>query len=531
MVHTNAKVYVNRGKMTVSRRQFLSDAMVLAAASSLAWRVGSFENRGAPSQSSLLADDPRRPQFHLLPAKNWMNDPNGPIFWNGHYHMFYQYNPKGAFWGDLNWGHAISTDLVHWRHLPVALSPTAGGPDADGCFSGSAIDLGDRVAMVYTGVKAVPKSLATLSDGVHNFRETQCLAISDDPTLSRWTKVKFPVIASPPKSLGITGFRDPSAWRSRESYYLTIGSGIRGKGGMVLLYRSKDLRDWEYLHILASGKGNGRTAVNAVEAGDMWECPELFPLGEKHVLIYSTIGKVHWHSGSLDERTMLFHSERSGIADYGSYYAAKTQLDENGNRILWGWIPETRPLEAYREAGWAGVMSLPRRLSLGTDGQLSMRVCPAFSSLRGPTQYARHPRQTDANGTPLRALSLRDCCGEIRCEAEDRRHALGVSIICRSTRAKLFNIAFDPTAATQIMVDGQTLPLATSNQTKLSIQIFVDGSVIESFINDQITYTKRFSYPGDRAPELEVRLTASGPDGVLLSVSQMGAISSDRLTS
>jgi hypothetical protein len=79
-----------------------------------------------------LARDPNRPQFHLLPATNWMNDPNGPVFRKGKYHMFYQYNPNGAYWGDMHWGHAVSPDMVHWKHLPIALAPTPGSADATG---------------------------------------------------------------------------------------------------------------------------------------------------------------------------------------------------------------------------------------------------------------------------------------------------------------------------------------------------------------------------------------------------------------
>ena len=89
-----------------------------------------------------LAEDPLRPQFHLLPRANWMNDPNGPIYWNGQYHMFYQFNPDGAYWGNMHWGHAVSPDMVHWRHLAVALAPTPGSPDADGCFTWDCGDTG-----------------------------------------------------------------------------------------------------------------------------------------------------------------------------------------------------------------------------------------------------------------------------------------------------------------------------------------------------------------------------------------------------
>src|SRR3984957_2372359 len=99
-----------------------------------------------------LAMDPRRPQYHLLPKANWMNDPDAPIYWKGIYHMFYQYNPDGAYWGNMHWGHAVSPDMVHWKNLPIAISPTPGGPDADGCFTGTAIIENGGVVVLYTGV-------------------------------------------------------------------------------------------------------------------------------------------------------------------------------------------------------------------------------------------------------------------------------------------------------------------------------------------------------------------------------------------
>src|ERR1700746_11506 len=121
----------------ISRRAFLRQAGLAAGAGALS--RGSWAHAMREHGRSKLATDPRRPQYHLLPASNWMNDPNGPIYWRGQYHMFFQYNPNGAYWGDMHWAHAASPDMVHWRHLPIALSPTPGGPDQDGCFSGSAV--------------------------------------------------------------------------------------------------------------------------------------------------------------------------------------------------------------------------------------------------------------------------------------------------------------------------------------------------------------------------------------------------------
>src|SRR5215472_14794673 len=123
--------------MTISRRAFLQ--MSGAAAFRSSWTRTAL---GAASDDAslcrTLASDPLRPQCHLLPSHNWMNDPNGPIYFAGRYHMFHQYNPLGATWGNMHWPHATSPDMIHWEHEPIALAPTRGGPDSDSVFSGSA---------------------------------------------------------------------------------------------------------------------------------------------------------------------------------------------------------------------------------------------------------------------------------------------------------------------------------------------------------------------------------------------------------
>jgi beta-fructofuranosidase len=347
-----------------------------------------------PPDAKRLAVDPLRPQFHLLPKYGWMNDPNAPVYWRGKYHMFFQYNPDAAVWGDMHWAHAWSEDMVRWKHLPVALSPTEGGYDEAGCFTGSFIkyengeDAGGKAAIVYTGVANSGPADATQRIGGSNFKETQCLARTDDPTLLKWDKAPAPVIAKPPAGMEVMGFRDPSAWRDGDWYYMTVGSGIKNKGGMVLLYRSpahgKDaLLEWEYLHPLVEGEFNGKVSANAVEMGEMWECPEFFALDGWHVLMYSARGKAIWETGHLNQKTMRFERVNRGLLDAGAYYAPKSQLDAKGNRILWGWVQETRPAAEYAAAGWAGCMSLPRRLNVAADGVLEMRSDAAVEKLRG----------------------------------------------------------------------------------------------------------------------------------------------------
>jgi beta-fructofuranosidase len=199
-----------------------------------------------------------------------MNDPNGPIWWKGKYHLFYQLNPHSAVWGDMHWGHAVSPDMLHWRHEPVALAPTPGGPDSEGCFSGSAVVDNGVPTFIYTGVQNAPPEKVTLRDGNDKLRETQMLAVAEDDGLLHWKKLETPVIATPPEGMKVTGFRDPCVWKEADGWYLGVGSGERGKGGCVLLYRSADLRRWEYLHL--RGEAAGRAGSWRVLCAEELSC-------------------------------------------------------------------------------------------------------------------------------------------------------------------------------------------------------------------------------------------------------------------
>ncbi len=495
--------------MRKTRREVLS-----AAAAGVAVAIAP---RGLGAQASLergLADDPMRPQFHLLPARNWMNDPNGPIYFNGKYHMFFQYNPLAATWGDMSWNHAMSSDMLHWQHMPVALTPTPDGPDSYGCFSGSAIAVGERVYVVYTGTKESTPELATIRDGENKIQESQCLAYSDDPRLVTWTKLPKPIVPRPPEGLQITGFRDPSAWKLGDWYYMTIGSGIAGVGGCVLLYCSKDLRSWEYLRELTSGEWNGTKTANPCDDGEMWECPEFFALDGGHVLIYSTLGKVFWQSGELDATTMKFTAKKTGLLDLDAFYAPKTQLDARGRRILWGWIPERRSEAAMREAGWSGMMSLPRVMKLDADGTLRIQILPETSALRrGPL-----PSQETRTGV---LKTLTQASGEVLCTGR-RDSALQFTISNGAT--ELINAVYSPQTH-NFTVDGKEIMLQPADEP--SLHAFVDGSVIELIISERMGCTKRFYYAVQTAPDISVHAIGTGAKMVAWKIAP---ISPNRLT-
>ena len=516
--------------MTMDRRRFLFNG-ISGAVVGLGFQSTTSHTSGIASQKELQRDV-LRPQFHLLPAANWMNDPDGPIYWNNHYHMFYQYNPHGAFWGDMHWGHAISTDMVHWKHLPLALSPTPGGPDADGCFTGTSLIHEGRVVVLYTGVVAVPLDQATSKGGPQSLRETQCLVTSTDPELKTWTKLDAPVIADPPPGMQVNGFRDPSPWRQDDWWYMVLGAGVANRGGVVLLYKSKDLHNWEFMHVFAGRNEITEDRFDPYNPWEVWECPEFFALDGKHVLICSTGGKSYWQSGVLNPQTMQFHPEKAGILDYGSYYAPKTQLNKSGQRILWGWIQETRPLELYKEAGWAGLMSLPRVLALDRDGRLKTSVAAEVNTLRGRQQSLNITADEEKNHGQIEAIRIEECCGEIWCAVHRTADPFEL-ILCSSAAnsGPWLTLRYDSHHPEQLMVDARPLPLTLDSGEDVQLHLYVDASVIEVFVNNQFAYTKRFYYTSSTPQDLRMRWTGKTTNLVSFSVWQLSPISSDRFTS
>jgi|HubBroStandDraft_4_1064222.scaffolds.fasta_scaffold01099_3 beta-fructofuranosidase len=515
--------------LKINRRKFLVGGAAVIGAPTL--RMVAFSGRpSAPSLPLDLAADPRRPQYHLLPPANWTNDPNGPIYWRGEYHMFYQYNPDGAYWGDMHWGHAVSSDMVHWRHLPVALAPTPGGPDSAGCFSGTALAVGNEVVLLYTGVVSAQENEATIRNGAHSLRESQCLATGTGKDLTVWTKDPMPVIVAPPAGMDVTGFRDPAPWRQGDNWYMAVGSGIRGKSAVVLLYRSTDLHHWEYLHVLAQGSGTGPQAGNPVESGDMWECPDFFPLGNKHVLIHSTGGKAYWQSGSLDPDAMVFHPERGGVLDYGSYYAPKTQVDKDGQRIVWGWILEARPESEFRAAGWAGMISLPRVLRLDADTGLQIELAPEVEKLREREQRLRITGNEESDRRQLAQMRVENACGEIVWTFRRGADPVEIALVSADNRKPWLACRYDPSHANEIAIDEQLVPCGAGEDRETELRFLIDGSVIECFANRHGALTKRFYYAGSSAPVIGVQVNGKLESLSGLSMWQIKPISRDRLT-
>ncbi|XP_024027887.1 acid beta-fructofuranosidase 1, vacuolar [Morus notabilis] len=308
----------------------------------------------------------QRTAFHFQPQKNWMNDPNGPLFHKGWYHLFYQYNPDSAIWGNITWGHAVSSDLIHWLHLPIAMVPDH-WYDINGAWSGAATILPDgKIIMLYTG--STDESVQ-----VQNLAYPANLS---DPLLLNWVKYDGNPVLVPPPGIGYKDFRDPTtAWIGPDAKWrVTLGSKVN-KTGISLVYRTDDFITYELLdHYLHEVPDTG-----------MWECVDFYPVaingsngldtsvngvGVKHVLKASLDDtKVdHYAIGTYFARNDTWvpdnPKEDVGIGlklDYGRYYASKTFYDQNKERrILWGWINETDTEDADLAKGWSSVQTIPR---------------------------------------------------------------------------------------------------------------------------------------------------------------------------
>jgi len=306
-----------------------------------------------------------------------------------------------------------------------------------------------------------------------------------------------------------------------------IGSGERAKGGSVLLYRSTDLRAWEYLHPLASGKSNSRTA-DPVDSGEMWECPDFFPLGKKHALLYATERKVYWETGEFDRQERVFYSEKRGLLDAGAFYAPKSQLAAKERRILWGWIPETRPEAEFSAAGWAGSMSLPRVLSLAADNTLTMEFLPELAKLRSK-EFALpgRPQGDEARRNAFGKLELR----ETACEIELQIHREKLDLRLSDGASAILSLAFDPgRPGAELRVGEKSAGVAVASGGEHKLRIFLDASVVECIVDGSRALTERcYAVPKGT---LRLNILEQGLDAITtLRVWELNPISKDRLTS
>ena len=343
--------------------------------------------RAYETEAAKLIPDESRPVFHLTPYTGWMNDPNGFSFYQGKYHLFYQYNPYDTIWDTMHWGHAVSEDLLHWKYLPAALAPDE-WYDGTGVFSGSAEELADgRQILLYTGVRRE-------NGDKESEVQTQCVAIGDG---LEYQKIpENPVINESmlPEGFDKMNFRDPKILRQKDGGFRAVMAACRDNGlGAILSYRSKEGIAWSFEGILLENDGN---------LGLMWECPDLFELDGKTVMLLSLQDMLpegfEFHNGNgtaamighFDEDSKRFVPEKVHSVDYGiDFYAPQTVMTPDGRRVMIGWMQnwDTTSLISRKDVRWFGQMTLPRELFL-KDGRLYQRPLRELEAYRSnPVHY------------------------------------------------------------------------------------------------------------------------------------------------
>ncbi|GIO23481.1 sucrose-6-phosphate hydrolase [Oceanobacillus sp. J11TS1] len=328
-------------------------------------------------RKEIVARDPYRLHFHIMPPVGLLNDPNGFVFYKGQYHMFYQWNPFQTEHGAKFWGHVISEDLVHWKEAQIALAPDQ-WYDKNGCYSGSAVVFRETLYVFYTG---------NVKNEQGDRESYQCLAVSKDGI---HFEKRGPVIHVP---TGYTAhFRDPKVFEKNGRWYMVLGAQTEGMQGEVVLYMSTDLENWSFQGTLA---GSGRHGL--VDFGYMWECPDLFELGGKDILLacpqglppegfqFNNTFQSGYISGKVDYETVSFQHDAFVELDRGfDFYAPQTTLGASGRRILVGWMgnaEEEGTIQPTVQHEWIHALTVPRELEW-KDSKLLQRPIAELQLLR-----------------------------------------------------------------------------------------------------------------------------------------------------
>lgn len=474
-----------------------------------------------PLRAAELYREPFRPQFHFTPERNWMNDPNGMVYYDGEYHLFYQYNPKGDKWGHMSWGHAVSHDLIHWEHLPLAL------PEENGVmiFSGSAVV--DWKNTTGFGKEGKPP-LVAIYTGHYTAKplQNQHIAYSNDRGRT-WTKFA----GNPVLDIGARDFRDPKVlWHeSTSQWVMTVAMPTDRK---VRFYGSPNLKDWTLL-----GSFGPAGAIKGI-----WECPDLFPVkveGErrsKWVLIVN-IGSAsvaggsggQYFVGEFDGRTFVPDPasaaartpaksaastvESANWVDYArDYYAAVSWSDvpkRDGRRLWLGWMSNWEYAQDVPTSPWRSAMSIPRSLTLSrVNDQWRLVQSPVqeIEKLRGEHERLRFRKLTgDADLSKLKQAASDTF--ELEANLQPSNDAVFELVFRKGASEKTTlrvdvpgqKVTLDRTHSGRVDFHKRFAGIAAAPirlvDGRLKLRVFVDTSSVEVFVNDGETVLTSLIFP------------------------------------
>jgi beta-fructofuranosidase len=396
-----------------------------------------------------------KPIFHLQPEQNWMNDPNGPVFFKNQLHMFFQHNPLAPVMGNMTWGHAVSDDMVSWRLLPVALSSSK-EYDKDGVWSGCSVVKDDILHILYTGV----------------FPETLCLATGDGETFQKYEN--NPILTRGDRKL--VGWRDPFVWKGNNKYRLIIGSGD-SQGGFTEIYESEDL-----LHFTLLGKFLESASFPLKD--EMWECPVFYPQNDEGALFISAQPEfvVRTFVGKYENARLS--DAKVARADLGDcMYAPNIAKHPDGRSILFGWIHELGSEEERIAQGWQGLLTLPRELRI-QNGELYTSVAKETQKLRGKQLL------NGASEILHRHLGL------------GRHTEIDLTARLSGSSIELGVLKPNDAPGLSLLLEEEQITIDKGNndgfiakiqpQETMNFHFFIDDSVIEIYINSKEVLTTRY---------------------------------------
>jgi len=425
--------------------------------------------------------DPTRPVFHVTAPAQWINDPNGPIFHKGSYHLFYQLHPFSDASGPKYWGHVRSRDLAKWEHLPIALAPSGDAGETEiwsGCCTING--LGQPMCF-YTSIGPDKPAFD---------HANQWAAIGDDD-LIRWHKSPANPLLSEALHGGkkIYDWRDPFIFHDKKKTFLVTGGHMaKDRQAAVNIYQAEnpELTRWKYRGVMFQHPDAGAPTV---------ECPNFFKLGDEWVLFVSPYGKVQYFVGDFDAETCRFRLRTRGLLDYGpNFYAPNTMQIPDGRRLVWGW------LNGFPGGhGWNGCLSVPRQLSFSREGELRQKPAPQLRKLRGNQVAWRNVRLDSERKTfALPEINTLEIETEI-----DLQSATSVGLGIKSgNKDPQVMLNYD---GLELQVLNAKAPLSLAKgERKLKLRIFIDRSVLEVFANETVCVTKTIA-PLEANASLEIR--------------------------
>jgi fructan beta-fructosidase len=480
-------------------------------------------NSATEGTANTYYQEPYLPQYHFTPEEKWMNDPNGLVYSDGLYHLFYQYYPADIVWGPMHWGHAVSKDLVFWEHRPIALFPDENGY----IFSGSAVF--DEENTSGFGTRDDPPLVAVFTyhnadsekEGQMDY-QTQGIAYSTDNG-QHWTKYEAnPVLAN---DEGIRDFRDPKVFWHQQTgqWIMALVAGDHAR-----FYSSGNLRDWEYLSSFGQDRG---------AHGGVWECPDLFPLrvqggnDEKWVLIISINpgapnggSGTQYFIGDFDGTTFSSDQQPTRWIDWGTdNYAGVTYNNvPSGERIFIGWMSNWAYATTTPTESWRSAMTVPRKLSLRKTGETYMLSNEPITDL----------------GTIFSSEINKDFIIEQGGKEPVSFDNLNQAQVLFSSRARDFSISFTNTVGDtlRLVMDGrrdvflldrsksgltefnpdfaaktQQMPIDMLPEGDLNFRILMDWSSVELFLDNGLYAMTSQVFPKENYNQVIIENTGSEP--------------------